>query len=184
MRKHFVAVLVMACLATLVPLSMASPAVASTSIPICSYEQIEVGIVSGPGAAAGNIGIPFIIANISKSTCTLYGYPKLLFMPSRYKNHVIRVTHNGGMVFPKVNPRLVTIKPGGDASFGLDYGDAANQNDPNGAPCLLRNIYVTLPVRPGTYNENFETTVNFNFCFTNFVVGLTSIQAGPLPREG
>jgi len=138
----------------------------------------------GPGAAAGNIGIPFIIANISKSTCTLHGYPKLLFSPYRYKNHAIRVTHNGGMIFTKVNPRLVTIKPGGDASFGLNYGDAANQSDPNGAPCLVQNIYVTLPVRPGTFNQNFETTVNFNFCFTGFVVGLTSIQPGPLPKEG
>ena len=87
------------------------------------------------------------------------------------------------MVFPKVNPRLITIKPGGFASFGLDYGDAANQSDPNRAPCLLQNIDVTLPVRPGTFNVNFETTTNFNFCFTNFVVGLTSIQSGPWPRE-
>ena len=184
MRRILVAVCTGASFAVLVPLSTDPPAVAATPVPICSYEQLEVGIMSGPGAAAGNIGIPFIIANVSKSTCTLYGYPRLFFTPSRYKNHAIKVTHNGGMVFPGVRPRLITIKPGGVASFGLDYGDAANQNDPNGAPCLVQNIYVTLPVRPGTYNANFETTTNFNFCFTDFVVGLTSIQAGPLPRQG
>jgi len=88
------------------------------------------------------------------------------------------------MIFVYVKPRLVTIKPGRDASFGLNYGDAANQNDPSGTPCVLQYIYVTLPVRAGTFNENYGMTVNFNFCFTDFVVGLTSIEPGPLPKEG
>lgn len=174
----------MACLSPLVPMSTASPAIASKSIPVCSYSQLEVAVAWGPGAAAGNIGIPFIIANISRSACTLHGYPKLWFSPNRYKNHVVRVTHDGGMIFRKIYPRLVVIKPGSDASFGLNYGDAGNQSDPNGAPCLVQSIYVTLPLRPGTLNQNFETTVNFNFCYTGFVVGLTSIEPGPLPKEG
>jgi len=183
-RRVSLATCVLTILSLLVPLSMASPAVASKVIPVCSYRQLEMAVAEGPGAAAGNIGIPFLIANISKSTCSLHGYPKLSFSPYRYKNHAIKVTHNGGMIFTKVNSRPVTIKPGGVASFGLNYGDAANQNDPNGTPCVVQTIDVTLPVRPGTVNQNFEATLNFNFCFTGFVVGLTSIEPGPLPKEG
>jgi hypothetical protein len=53
--------------AIFVPTTLTGMATASTgkAIPECSYNQLEVGIVSGSGAAAGNIGIPFIIANIS-----------------------------------------------------------------------------------------------------------------------
>lgn len=143
-----------------------------------------MGVAWGPGAAAGNVGIPFIIANVSKSTCTLSGYPKLMFSPNRYKGQSIKVEHNVGMIFGNVKPHLVTIKPNEDASFGLNFGDASNQSDPNGGPCIVHAIYVTLPARENTYNQNFETTVDFNFCFTDFLVGVTSIQAGPLPKEG
>jgi hypothetical protein len=153
-------------------------------VPICSWSQLEVAVAWGPGAAAGNLGIPFIIANVSKSSCTLSGYPKLSFSPNRYRNHSIRVAHNVGMIFGRVQPRAITIRPDEDASFGLNYGDAGNQSDPNGGPCIVHNIYVTLPVRANTYGQNFETTVDFNFCFTGFLVGVTSIQSGPLPKEG
>jgi hypothetical protein len=184
MRKSSVVMCVLTCLSPLVPLTTPTPALATTVIPICTWSQLEVAVAWGPGAAAGNIGIPFIIANISKATCSLSGYPKLMFSPDRYKNHTVKVAHNVGMIFGNVKPRLVTIRPNEDASFGLNFGDAGNQSDPYGGPCIVHNIYVTLPVRTNTYNQNFETTVNFNFCFTNFLVGVTSIQPGPLPKEG
>ena len=90
MRKIATAIFTLAFLSPIVSLSTVSTAIASIPVPICSYRQLEVAVAWGPGAAAGNIGIPFIIANISKSTCTLYGYPKLSFVPYRYKNHVLR----------------------------------------------------------------------------------------------
>jgi hypothetical protein len=157
---------------------------AANAIPECSYNQLEVAVAWGPGAAAGHIGIPFIVANISKSTCTLQGYPKLSITPDSYKGHSLKVINGGGMIFVKVRPRLVVIKPGADASFGLNYGDAANQNDPNGAACTVQNIYVTLAVRPSGLPRNYETTENFNFCYTGFQVFVTSVQPGPLPKEG
>jgi hypothetical protein len=184
MRRIITTDLLIASLMSAVPLTASTVASATSEIPTCSYRQLEVAVAWGPGAAAGNLGIPFIIINISRSTCSLKGYPRLLFAPSAYKKRTIKVNHLGGMIFGPVSPRLIVIKPGADASFGLDYGDASNQQDPNGAPCMLQNIYVALPVRSETFNQNFETTVNFNFCFADFQVGITSIQAGPLPKEG
>ena len=182
MRKRVAAILVLAFIIPLVPLSTASSALGSDPMSKCSYRQLEVAVAWGPGAAAGNVGFPFIIANIGKSTCTLGGYPKLIFTPDRYKGHTIKVEHSGGMIYRYVKPRLVTLKPGADASFGLNYGDASNRTPIRGAmPCSehLRHIACS--------NEHIrselETMVNFNFCFADFNVGVTAIQPGPLPKR-
>ncbi len=183
MRRAVSGVVLMCGLAPVlitVPSAASSPRIP----PRCTYDQLEVAVAWGPGAAAGNIGIPFLIANVSRSACSIEGYPKLEIAPGTYKKGTMRVIRGGGMVFPSVKPRLVVLKPGGDASFGLDYGDASNQQDPYGAPCMVQNIYVSLPVRVSQFPQNYETTVNFNFCYANFEVAVTSLQAGPLPKEG
>ena len=81
-----------------------------------------------------------------------------------------------------VKPRLVVIKPGADASFGLDFGDASNQQDPIGAACTTQNIFVTLPVRVNQLPQNYETAVNFDFCTADFQVEVTPFESGPLPK--
>src|ERR1700733_4850441 len=96
--RRFAAVLVLATLIPLAPLTATSSALATT-VTTCSYRQLEVAVAWGPGAAAGNVGIPFLIANVSKTTCTLEGYPKLTFTPDAYRGHSIKVRHNVGMIF-------------------------------------------------------------------------------------
>jgi hypothetical protein len=183
MRKVLVAAIIVSCCATLIPLATGTSAMAAKATPVCSFSELEVA-VSSPTADMGSVGMAFIIANTSKATCTLRGYPRLIFTPSRYRSHSIKVKHDVGMIFSNVTSRLVTIRPGRDASFGFNFGEFGNQNDPSGGPCLVRDVYVTLPVRVGTFNENFGMSVNFNFCFADFQVGVTAIQAGPLPKQG
>ena len=157
----------------------------ASSVPLtCRNNQLEVAVGFGPGAALGNVGIPFIIVNISGSDCTLKGYPKLAFVPASYKKTSIKVTSGGGMIYGPVKPRLVVIKPGATASFGLDFVNGAGQQDPLAGPCMVQNVYVKLPARTATLPKTHETTVNFNFCHSNFRVDVTSFQAGPLPKEG
>jgi hypothetical protein len=158
-------------------------AYAMKKVPVCANTQLEVAVGDSPGAAAGNIGIPFIIANTGKTTCTLKGYPKLGIDYS-YKKQSVRVDDGGGMIFVTVRPRVVTLKPGRDASFGLDYGDGANQEDPTGAACTTQDVEIALPVRHPRFASNFELPLIFNFCDSGFEVGVTSIQAGPLPKIG
>jgi hypothetical protein len=156
---------------------------ASTTHPVCLSTQLEVAVAWGPGAAAGHIGVPFIIINTGKSSCTLEGYPKLIIGYS-YKKRPVKVVDGGGMVYGPVKPRVVTLRPDGDASFGFNYVDAANQQDPNGPACTAQYVEVALPVRDREFASNFDTTVIFNFCYSDFEVGVTSIQAGPSPKEG
>lgn len=154
------------------------------SVQICNYDQLEVAVAWGPGAAAGHVGIPFLIANTGTSACALSGYPKLAIYPaSGSEKKPIRVIDGGGMVYVAVKPKRVTIEPGADASFGLNFVDALNQNDTDGPACIAA-VYVTLPVRYTTFPQNYETTVDFNFCYSGFAVAVTAIQPGPVPREG
>jgi hypothetical protein len=186
-REHFSPALAMAVLLSSLVLGMgfAVPAFASATktIPTCLNSQLEVAVAWGPGAAAGNIGVPFIIANDGKSACSLKGYPRLS-IPYTYRKRGVKVVDGGGMVFVAVKPHPVILKPGADASFGLDYVDADNQQDPDSSACTAQYVYVTLPVQGAATSQVYETTVIFNFCFTNFQVSVTSIQPGPVPREG
>ena len=167
-----------------VPVIMPQAATASSEPPTCRNNQLEVAVGFGPGPALGNAGIPFMIVNVSGVECTLEGYPKLAFFPAFYKRTAIKVTSGGGMIYGSVKPRLVVIKPDATASFGLDFVSAANQQDPLAGPCMVQNVYVKLPARTATLPTTHETTVNFNFCHSNFRVDVTSIQPGPLPKEG
>ena len=163
-----------------------SPASANVPVRVCSSGQLAVAVASSPGgyAAAGNEGIPFIIVNIGKRECTLEGYPKLAAYPASYRHQRVRFTNGGAMIFVAVKPRSVIIAPGATASFGVDYGDAYDQGDPNAGPCLLKQITVTLPVQPHPYSVPFSTNVDLNFCYAGFHFEVTAIQSGPIAKQG
>jgi hypothetical protein len=160
-----------------------SPSAAAAPVPECYHSQLEVAVAWGLPPAAGTNGIPFLIANTGKSACRIEGYPHLTFVNGTYKKRAVKVINGGGGLFATVKPRVVVIEPGGTASFGLGFGDAANQQDPDGAACTTQNIYVTLPVRVSQFPQNYETTVDVNFCFSNFEFSVTPIEAGPLPKQ-
>ena len=96
----------------------------------------------------------------------------------------VRVTRGGGMIFVAEKPSFVVIRPGATASFGLDYGDAYDQQDPNGGPCMTKYVTVALPTRYRPYTIPFNTIMNINFCHAGFRFAVTSIQAGPIPKIG
>ena len=159
---------------------------ASTDVSLCATSQLAVAIASSSGAyfAAGNVGIPFVIVNIGKTTCSLTGYPRLRTYPAAYKTNKVKVVNGGGMIFVPVPPKVVTIRPGATASFGLDYGDAYNQQDPNAGPCMTKQMTVYLPTRSRPFSQPFTTTVNVNFCYAGFKFVITAIQGGPIANLG
>jgi uncharacterized protein DUF4232 len=163
-----------------------SPASANVDVHVCSSAQLAVAVPSSSGgyAAAGNEGIPFLIVNIGKRECMLEGYPKLKAYPASYKRQKVRFTDGGAMIFVAVKPRAVLIAPGSTASFGVDYGDAYDQGDPNAGPCLLKQMTVSLPVQPHPYSVPFSSNVDVNFCYAGFHFEVTAIQSGPIAKQG
>jgi len=174
---------VFVAVAVLGVVSFSSPAIAANKVPVCFHNQVVVAVAWDLPPAAGSNGIPFIIANTSNSACSLEGYPKLIFINGKYKKHSVTVSDGGGGLFAAVRPRTVVIKPGGTASFGLGFGDAANQQDPNTVACTTQSIYVSLPVRDRQFSGNYETTVDINFCYSNFEFNVTPFERGPLPKQ-
>ncbi len=158
---------------------------ASVTIATCSSNQLTVAVASDSGAyaAAGNHGFPFIIVNTSKAVCALKGFPRIRFSPPQYKGRSVKSIDGGGMIFVSVTPHVVVLRPGFTASFGVDYGDAYDQQDPNGGPCMTQSATVSLPVRSHPYSQPFNVSLAFNFCFAGFKVEVTSIQSGPIPRQ-
>jgi len=154
----------------------------SHTVPTCFHNQLVVAVAWDEPPAAGSNGIPFLIANISKTSCSIDGFPKLNISPDRYKKRSLEVLNGGGGLFARMRPHLVIIKPGEDASFGIGFGDGSNQEDPSGAPCMTQDVEVGLPVRVNEIAENYETPLTFNFCNADFQVQVTPFESAPLPR--
>jgi hypothetical protein len=161
---------------------MTASASGSHTVPTCLHNQLVVAVAWDEPPAAGSNGIPFLIANISKTSCSIQGFPELNISPDRYKKRSLKVLNGGGGLFARLRPHLVIIKPGEDASFGLGFGDGSNQQDPSGAPCMTQDVEVGLPVRVNEIAENYETPLTFNFCDADFQVEVTPFESGPLPR--
>jgi hypothetical protein len=165
----------------------ASLPIASASSNVSRYNdgQLAVAVGSSSGAyfAAGNVGIPFVIINISETACSLEGYARLTTFPASYKTNKVKVVDGGGMIFVPVRPKVVTIGAGATASFGLDYGDAYDQQDPSSGPCETKQMKVFLPTRSHPYSQPFTTTVNMNLCYAGFKFEITSIQQGPIAKR-
>ncbi len=159
-------------------------ALATTPLPTCSASQLTMTANLGHGAynAAGNEGIAFIFVNVGERACTLRGYPHFRFTPSSYKGRRTTISHNGSAIFAPVTPRLIVLRPGGAASFGLNYGDAYNQGDPYAGPCQSKIAAASLPVQPRPYSTPLSTPLSVNFCFANFQFGVTSLQSGRRPK--
>lgn len=181
--RSIAAALVLMAVSPLVEFSASAASAASRRVPTCFHDQLEVAVAWDVPPAAGSNGIPFIIANTSKTTCSVEGYPKLAFDPGTYKKWTLKTYDGGGNMFPAVKPRLVVIKPGADASFGINFGDASNQEDPSGAPCTTQDVEITLPVKANDFPQNYEAPIEFNFCSADFGVEVTSLESGPLPKE-
>ncbi len=180
-----VSLVVAMSLASLVASS--APRAFASSVPqTCSYGQLDVATGSRSGAyyAAGNVGIAFYIVNISSSACSLEGFPRISFSPQSFKRRSLRVVHGGGVIFTAVKPRTIILDPGYTASFGINFGDAYNQQDPNGSTCTTKTANVLLPERKNPWEFGYHPDVSFNFCFAGFRVNLTPIQNGPIPKLG
>jgi hypothetical protein len=72
------------------------------------------------------------------------------------------------MVFVAVRPRVVILKPDGDASFGLNYVDAAHQQDPNGAVRTAQDVEMSLPVRLPSIRQQLRVAFDLQFLLFGF----------------
>ncbi len=89
----------------------------------CLSNQLQGARGPGGGAAAGHIVANYVLRNASATTCALDGYPGLQMLDAQGHPLPTVVDRGAAMGLAAVPPRLVTLPPGGSASFSLAYED-------------------------------------------------------------
>jgi Protein of unknown function (DUF4232) len=98
-------------------------------MPVCTPPQLHL-VAGFQGAAAGQFLQTFTFVNVSRRTCTLEGWPRLVGIPSR------RVVQAKPVV-------RVVVRPGGAASFDVFGEDWNHRAD---TPCpVTRSVQVIPP---------------------------------------
>jgi hypothetical protein len=89
----------------------------------CHSSQLRVKLGQA-GGALGHIGELVSFENVSTTTCTLHGYPGLQMLAAGGKPIRTQVLRGVAYTVPAVAQRLVSLRPGHEASFDLGYDDA------------------------------------------------------------
>lgn len=113
----------------------------SSAAAICQTAQLSAS-AAGSNAGAGNVGLQVRFTNASGQTCTLGGYPGALLLDANrapMTTHVTQSTH--GYLYSNVNPRIVTLAPGGSAYFVIEW----THNSPTGGACPFASYVEVTP---------------------------------------
>lgn len=99
---------------------------------------------SSAGVAAGSVGQTITWHSTATASCSLDGYPGLLMLDAQGRP-LTTVVHRGSGTTVAARPvTLVTLSPGGTASFDLGYHDATGFS--GAAPCpTSAQLEVTAP---------------------------------------
>jgi hypothetical protein len=99
-----------------------------TAVVSCTPNQLSVKPV-GALVPNGTNGYLVSLENVSKSSCTLEGYPQLQMLDAGGKSIMTRVTHRGGFAGANATGvTLVTVKPGWLGLFALTYPNSSGHN--------------------------------------------------------
>jgi hypothetical protein len=118
-------------------------AAAPTTAPACVASQLGVR-ANGTNGAAGTIYGAWVFTNLTKRTCSLFGYPgmRLYGRAGRPMRTIVRRDLAPG-------PRGVTLGPGGSATFRSSYSDVSSGR----SPC--RMSAVAQITAPGAFTSLF-----------------------------
>lgn len=160
-----------------------TPIAASASVvPRCQYSQLLAFVSTGNGAfdAVGSHSFPILLANVSRPTCVLEGYPHVS-LEGLSGVLAIRVEHNASMIFAKASPKAVILRSGAVASFGITYGDQSAPKSDNPRLCTADFVVFSLPVIR-SLGQSYKVPTNFDVCRSRSIIGLTPIEVGPVPK--
>lgn len=103
----------------------ATAATSATSTPECSAADLGVWVAADHGqGAAGSVYLPLEFTNVSRHTCTMYGYPGVAAVSSSLRQLGSPAVRSGGQ------PHTVTLAPGATANATLIYSDVVTGNCP------------------------------------------------------
>lgn len=110
--------------ATATPSVSTSALISPVVLPDCLSSQLSI-IDGRHGVAMGSVGVDGIaFKNVSKTSCTLRGYPDLQMLDAAAKPITTHL-HKGTSYTVQTTPEdMVTLLPGGEALFDLGYSSS------------------------------------------------------------
>lgn len=125
----------------------------------CAREALSIKEGEGDAAMGGVRSVPFVLTNVSKSPCTLEGYPALELL-NKAGTLVKRATKQ------KLDDpiTMATIEPGKTAWFALNFN--AGGAGYMGPPCpTYRQLRITMPgaKRPFLLRSEIQTCARSDF---------------------
>lgn len=126
-----------ACGAASTPPTSSSP----QSLPRCTSAdlRVEIGIAN---VAMGHVGQQIRLKNVSHSTCTLSGYPRLQMLNAAGAPLTTRLHFGADYMIPAIPVRMVTLAPNASAGFLVGYEDATGYAS---ASCPTSNTINIIP---------------------------------------
>jgi hypothetical protein len=164
------AVLAMAAAGSAATSARATPA---ASVPKCTAAGLGVWVAADQGnGAAGTIYYPLELTNLSRHTCSLYGFAGVSAIdnrgrqlgPAAFRDHI-------------VPPRTVRLAPGGTAHEVLMYGDVAVGSCPRPTRAAFE-----LRVYPPDQTSATHAYWDLDTCTARQFLGVWAIQPGPGTR--
>ena len=119
-------------------------------LPRCHTDQLAATLGQG-GAAAGNIGVPLILRNVSSVTCYVFGYVGMQLVDGARHFLPTNVIRGSSMIFPDPGPRTITVAPGAEVSAGIGYEDVPIQGIDPGMICPESTYLEITPPDETTY---------------------------------
>ena len=122
----------------------------------------------------------FTIRNVGSSTCGMDGFPGLTFFTASRLDDRVKVLQDASL-YAAVPAKLLSIGPGGEASFGLAYrDDVASPND-DAAACLVQSVLIQLPLASVATGE-FAFHDTFNICRSGNTVAISPVEDRSRPK--
>ncbi len=157
--------------------SSSSTTTLSQSLTLCTTSDLKLTADQSSGAA-GNDGTAIIFTNISKQSCTLYGYPTVQYYDASgtVVSNVVEELE-GGMIFANPSPSTVTLTPNHTASVGLSYTEGgANSSNATKIAIFLPGQSTAMPLDEA-YGPSTANTGD------PFYISVTSFQSGSVPAK-
>lgn len=122
----------------------------TSTISRCHTKDLSASLGVG-GVAAGNVGVPLHLANISHASCTVYGYVGMQLDDNM--RHFLRTDTVRGpsMEYWDPGPTLITLNPGQVASAGVGYTDNPEEPQDPASGCPQSSYLEVTPPDETTY---------------------------------
>jgi hypothetical protein len=146
----------------------------------CADTQLAAAAESW-GGAGGSDGFTVLIANQSRTACSIEGFATVEFFGSKGQRIRAKALRGkGSMLYAAEKPKQIELGPDTVASFAVSFDGAFASPNENSESCDATTMSLELPtIHPKFYPNNvFIVPTSLDLCGSDWTVGITPIEYG------